>query len=111
MIISGGVNIYPAKIEAALLGLPFVADACVIGVPNDEWGEEVRALVQLVSRVDMPDEDEARREITAHCRRELAGYQVPREVEFRAELPRTEVGKIARRLLRDPYWKGRSRRV
>ncbi len=111
VIISGGVNIYPAQIEAALLGLPFVADVCVIGVPNDEWGEEVRALVQLVAGQNTPNEDEARSEITAHCRGELSGYQVPREIEFRTELPRTEAGKIARRLLRDPYWEGRSRRV
>lgn len=116
VIISGGVNIYPAKIEAVLLALPFVADVCVIGVPNDEWGEEVRALVQLISPEDLPDrdtvdQDGARSEILSQCRSQLAGYEVPREIEFRADLPRTETGKLARRLLREPYWEGRQRRV
>jgi long-chain acyl-CoA synthetase len=111
VIISGGVNVYPAQIEAALLELPFVADACVIGVPNEEWGEEVRALVELVAGPDAPAESEARAAIDAHCRRRLAGYEVPRAVEFRDALPRTETGKLARRRLRAPYWEGRGRRV
>jgi long-chain acyl-CoA synthetase len=107
VIVSGGVNVYPAQIEAALLAHPAVADCCVVGVPDDEWGEAVHAVVQLVD----PAADGWADELAAWCRERLAGYQLPRSFEVRAELPRTEAGKLARRTLRDGYWQGRSRRI
>jgi long-chain acyl-CoA synthetase len=109
VIISGGVNVYPAQIEAALLGHPLVADCCVVGVPDDEWGESIRAVVQLVPGQSAgPDVAEM---LTAHCRAQLSGYQVPRAVDFDDQLPRTETGKLARRTIRDRYWAGRERRI
>ena len=106
VIISGGVNIYPAQVESVLLELPEVADCCVVGVPNEEWGEEVRAVVQLVA----PDTLSADA-ILAHCQERLSGYQIPRGVDFDPQLPRTEAGKLARRSIRARYWEGRKRRV
>ncbi|MFN8026741.1 MAG: AMP-binding protein [Acidimicrobiia bacterium] len=106
VIISGGVNIYPAQVESVLLGHPGVADCCVVGVPDDEWGESVRAVVQPT---EASAEDAAG--ILAFCRERLAGYQVPRAVDFVDELPRTETGKLARRTVRDRYWEGRARRI
>jgi long-chain acyl-CoA synthetase len=109
VIISGGVNVYPAQIEAALLGYPLIADCCVVGVPDDEWGESVRAVVQLVPEVDAsPDLAE---QLIAHCRTQLSGHQVPRAVDFDDALPRTENGKLARRTIRNRYWAGRERRI
>ena len=109
VIISGGVNVYPAQIEAVLLAHPAVADCCVVGVPDDEWGESVRAVVQPAPRSG-PD-DELADALLAHCRAGLAGYQVPRAVDFDADLPRTETGKLARRLVRERYWIDRPRRI
>jgi long-chain acyl-CoA synthetase len=106
VINSGGVNVYPAQIEAALLEHPAVADCCVVGVPDDEWGELVHAVVQPVQEDALTADD-----VIAHCRSRLAGYQVPRGVEFEPELPRTETGKLARRVIRDRYWAGRDRRI
>ena len=106
VIISGGVNIYPAQIEAVLLEHPAVADCCVVGVPDDEWGERVHAVVHLTDG-GATDADE----LLAHCRARLAGYQVPRSVELADALPRTETGKLARRTIRERYWAGRSRRI
>lgn len=108
VIISGGVNIYPAQIESAILELEAVADCCVVGIPNEEWGEEVRAVVQLVEGA-RPEDFEAL--LVAHCRASLAGYQVPRGVDFDTDLPRTETGKLARRTIRDRYWTTRERRL
>ena len=108
VIISGGVNIYPAQIESAILDLPIVADCCVVGIPNEEWGEEVRAIVQLVEGAEEAGAGDA---IVAHCREHLSGVQVPRGVDFDADLPRTETGKLARKALRERYWAGRSRRL
>ena len=106
VIISGGVNIYPAQVESVLLGHPAVADCCVVGVPDDEWGESVRAVVQASEseRFDAAA-------VLAFCRERLAGYQVPRAIDVVDELPRTETGKLARRAVRDGYWAGRSRRI
>jgi long-chain acyl-CoA synthetase len=105
MIISGGVNIYPAEIESVLVNHPAVADAAVFGVPNDEFGEEVKAVVELV-----PGRATDEAELVAHCREHLAGFKVPRSVEFRS-LPRTPTGKLLKRELRDPYWAGQSRSI
>jgi long-chain acyl-CoA synthetase len=109
VIISGGVNVYPAQIEAALLTHPAVADCCVVGVPDDEWGESVRAVVQPVAGEVPGPELEA--SLLSRCRTELPGHLVPRAVDFDAELPRTETGKLARRTVRDRYWAGRERRI
>jgi long-chain acyl-CoA synthetase len=108
VIISGAVNIYPSQIESVLMELDSVADCCVVGIPNEEWGEEVRAVVQLEPSADLPNPEEA---ILRHCRDRLSGYQVPRGVDFDRELPRTETGKLARRTIRARYWKDQERRV
>jgi long-chain acyl-CoA synthetase len=102
LIISGGVNIYPAEIEGWLAGHPAVADVGVIGVPNEEWGEEVKAVVEL--REDVEPSSQLADELIAHCREGLASYKVPRSVDFRATLPRTDTGKLYKRILREEYW-------
>jgi len=109
VIISGGVNIYPAQIEAVLLAHADVADCCVVGVPDDEWGESVQAVVQPAEG-RVPDHTFSA-ELLAHCRDALAAYQVPRGLDFDDALPRTETGKLARRSVRDRYWAGRDRRI
>ncbi|MEV6108083.1 acyl-CoA synthetase [Streptomyces sp. NPDC051940] len=109
MIISGGVNIYPAEIEAALLTHPAVADAAVFGIPHDDWGEEVKAVVEPAEG-HAPDPELAAA-ILAHCDRNLAGYKRPRTVDFIAHMPRDPNGKLYKRRLRDPYWEGREKAV
>jgi len=105
MIISGGVNIYPAEIEAVLHGFPDVLDCGVFGIPDDEWGEAVHAVVQ--PKGDTLDLDALRAYVDEH----LAGYKRPRTYEIRSELPRTESGKLLKRQLRDEHWKGRASAV
>ncbi len=109
VIISGGVNIYPAEVDAALLSHPAVADSATVGAPNEEWGEEVRAVVQLEAGY-APSQALAD-ELVAHCRARLAHFKCPRRVDFDADLPRHETGKIYRRLVRDRYWQGRERKI
>lgn len=109
MIISGGVNIYPTEVEAVLLTHPQVGDAAVLGVPNEEWGEEVKAVVEPAEGVT--PSDELAEELLAHCRSRLAGYKVPRSLDFRDELPRYPTGKLYKRLLRDEYWQGHERKI
>jgi long-chain acyl-CoA synthetase len=102
MIISGGVNIYPQETEDLLITHPKVADAAVIGVPNADLGEEVKAVVQVMPGVaanDAPVE-----ELLAFCREHLSRHKVPRSIDFEAELPRLPTGKLYKRLLRDRYW-------
>ena len=106
MIISGGANIYPAEIEEALHRHPAVADAAVFGVPSEEWGERVHAAIQLRAGAAATAED-----LEAFARQHLAGYKVPREFSFHAELPRGADGKLLKRLLREPYWAGRAARI
>ncbi|MBL8363593.1 MAG: AMP-binding protein [Rubrivivax sp.] len=112
MVISGGVNIYPAEIEAALLELPWVQDCAVIGVPDAEFGEAVLALVVLHEPPPaLAGDDAAREALRAHLAARLARYKLPRRFEFRAALPRDDAGKLLKRVLREPYWQGQGRRV
>jgi long-chain acyl-CoA synthetase len=104
MIISGGVNIYPQEAENVLVMHPKVADAAVFGVPNEEMGEEVKAVVQPVDMALAGPELE--RELIAYCKESLAGFKCPRSVDFEAELPRHPTGKLYKRLLKDRYWQG-----
>jgi long-chain acyl-CoA synthetase len=104
LIISGGVNVYPAEIDAVLLTHPAVGDAATIGVPHPEWGEEVKAVIELKPGVEPSPALVA--ELLALCRRELAGYKCPRTVDFVDHLPREDNGKIYKRKLRDQYREG-----
>ena len=106
MVVSGGENIYPAEVENVLLGVPGVGDAAVIGVPDDTWGETVKAVV-----VRAPGSDVAADAIIAFCRERLAHYKCPTSVDFTETLPRNPSWKILKRELREPYWVGRERRV
>ena len=109
MIISGGVNIYPAEIEGVLGGHDLVADVAVIGVPNEEYGEEVKAVV--VANDGVSADDALRETLIAHCREHLAGYKRPRSIAFVDELPRTGTGKIQKAKVRAPYWEGVDRAI
>jgi long-chain acyl-CoA synthetase len=107
VIISGGVNIYPAEVDAALTMHPAVADVATVGVPNEEFGEEVKAVV-VVAANHQPSEALAR-ELIEFCRARLAHFKCPRSIDFAAEVPRSEAGKIYRRKVRERYWEGRGR--
>jgi long-chain acyl-CoA synthetase len=104
MIITGGVNVYPQEAENVLTMHPAVFDVAVIGVPNEDFGEEVKAVVQLAEGHEPSEELE--RQLIAYCRERLADVKCPRTVDFRDELPRHPTGKLYKRLLRDEYWKG-----
>lgn len=109
MIVSGGVNVYPAEVEAVLVGAGPVVDAAVFGIPDEDMGESVRAAVVLAdgARWDAAVEQE----VVAHCRAHLAGYKCPRSFEVRDELPRSEAGKLLKRPMRDPWWVGQERSI
>jgi long-chain acyl-CoA synthetase len=109
MIISGGQNIYPAEIESALLRHPAVGDVAVFGVPDDNWGESVKAVVEPAP--GHPAGDALTAELIAFCAEQLAGYKRPRSVDFLETMPRDPNGKLQKRRLRDPYWAGRERAV
>jgi long-chain acyl-CoA synthetase len=106
MVISGGVNIYPAEIEAVAIGLPGVKDCAVFGIPDEEFGE---ALLMLVEPQDghVLEPEAVRRHLALH----LAGYKVPSRIEIRTGLPREDSGKIFKRRLREPYWEKAGRRI
>jgi long-chain acyl-CoA synthetase len=105
MIISGGVNIYPAEIEGVLITHPAVRDVAVFGVPDPEFGEQVKAVVELEDGHE--PSDALADDLIAFSRRTLAGYKAPRSVDFLDALPRTPTGKLYKRLLRDPFWANR----
>jgi len=109
MIITGGVNVYPQEAENLLTMHPKVADVAVFGVPNDDFGEEVKAVVQPADGVDPSPELAA--ELIAYCREHLADVKCPRSVDFRGELPRHPTGKLYKRLLKDEYWREAGRSI
>jgi long-chain acyl-CoA synthetase len=109
VIVSGAVNIYPAEIESVLQGHPAVADAAVVGVPNHEWGEEVRGIVELQD--GWPQTPETGVALIEHCRSRLAHYKCPKAIDFVETLGRDPNGKLRKRVLRAPYWEGRERRI
>jgi long-chain acyl-CoA synthetase len=106
MVVSGGENIYPRVVEEVLFKHPAIAEVAVIGVPDEQWGETLKAIV--VFRQGMTATEE---EIIEFCRGKLGGFERPRSVDFVDALPRTPSGKVLKRILREPYWAGRSRRV
>lgn len=109
MIVSGGVNIYPQEAENVLVMHPKLVDAAVFGVPNDEFGEEVKAVVQPADGVTGGPDLES--ELIGYCRAHLASYKCPRTIEFEPELPRDPNGKLYKRRIRDRYWAGRASRI
>lgn len=109
MIISGGVNIYPAEIESVLIVHPNVRDVAVFGIPDDDWGEAVKAVVELAPGVT-PGPKVAE-ELLALCKERLASFKCPRSIDFSPELPRDPNGKLYKRKLRDPYWAGRDKNI
>jgi acyl-CoA synthetase (AMP-forming)/AMP-acid ligase II len=106
MIISGGENIYSAEVENALAQHPAVAACAVIGIPSDQWGESVHAVVVL-----KPDVKPEASELIDHCKALIAGYKCPRSVDFVAALPLSGAGKVLKTTLREPFWRGRTRNV
>ena len=109
MVISGGVNVYPQEVENALVMHPAVMDVAVFGVPDDDLGEQVKAVVEPAPGVAAGAELE--RQLIAYCREHLAAVKCPRSIDFAAELPRLPTGKLYKRLLRDRYWEGREVRI
>jgi long-chain acyl-CoA synthetase len=109
MIISGGVNIYPAEIESVLLTHPKVGDVAVFGIPHEEWGEEVKAVIQPIDGVAGGPALTA--EILDFLKDRLAKYKTPKTIDYVAEMPRDPNGKLYKRKLRDPYWEGRTRNI
>ncbi len=106
MIVSGGMNIYPAEIEAVMIGHPKIAEVAVIGVPDEKWGQSVKAVVIPAPGVEVTEE-----EIIEWCRGKMAGYRIPRSVDFVSELPKTPTGKVKKKVLRESYWKGIDRKI
>ena len=106
MIISGGENVYPAEVESAIFGHPQVLEVAVIGIPDDKWGETVKAVV-----VPKPGEEVDPASVIAWARERIAPYKVPKSVDVIEALPRNASGKILRKDLRAPYWEGRERMV
>jgi long-chain acyl-CoA synthetase len=106
MIISGAENIYPAEVESAIFGHPAVADVAVIGVPDERWGEAVKAVVVLKPGAEANEAD-----ILNFSRQRIAAFKVPKSVDFVDALPRNASGKVLKRELKEPYWAGKERNV
>ncbi len=106
MIVSGGENVYPAEVENVLMKHPEVADVAVIGVPDEKWGEAVKAIVVPAAGATATADD-----LITFCREHLAGYKLPKSVDFAEVLPRNPSGKLLKRELREPYWAGVDRRI
>lgn len=109
LIISGGVNIYPQEVDSGVMQHPAVYDVCTIGIPNDEWGEEVKSVIQLNPGFEAGDELAA--ELIEFARAKVANYKCPKSIDFVADLPRLPTGKIQRRIVREPYWQGRTKQI
>ena len=109
MIISGGVNIYPQECENLLISHPKVGDAAVFGVPNEDLGEEVKAVVEVMP--EFPASAALEAELIAYCKSQLAHQKCPRSIDFEHELPRLPTGKLYKRLLRDLYWGDKQSRI
>lgn len=109
MIVSGGVNIYPQEAESVLHCHPAVADVAVIGVPNEEYGEEVKAVIQ--PKEEVVDPETLANDIIAFCRKRLSPVKCPRSIDFVDELPRNEAGKLVKRLVKEPYWRDHKSRI
>ncbi|MBI2709245.1 MAG: acyl-CoA synthetase [Actinobacteria bacterium] len=109
MIISGGVNIYPAEIEAAFLSHPAVGDVAVFGIPHPDWGEEIKAVVEPAAGVEPGPE--LTDSLLAHCGERLGRFKIPKTIDYVDELPRDPNGKLYKRKLRDPYWEGHERAI
>ena len=106
MIVSGGENVYPKTVETVLFTHSDIADVAVIGVPHEKWGETVKAEVVLRNGSSVSEED-----LIEYCRDKMGGFERPSSVDFVEELPRNAGGKVLKRELREPYWKGHGRRV
>jgi acyl-CoA synthetase (AMP-forming)/AMP-acid ligase II len=106
MVISGGANIYPAEVEAVLHSHPAVMDVAVIGVPDEQWGESVKGVVQL-----RPGESATADELIAFTAARIAAYKKPRSIDFVDDMPRDAAGKLLKRKIREPYWAASGRRI
>ena len=106
MIISGGENIYPAEVESALSEHPAIAEVAVIGVPDERWGEAVKAVVVL-----RPDAQVSAEALIGWARERIAGFKAPQSIDFADSLPRNGAGKLLKRELRERYWEGMDRQV
>jgi acyl-CoA synthetase (AMP-forming)/AMP-acid ligase II len=106
MIISGGFNVYCVEVEAGIMALPQVQECAVIGVPDDKWGEAVKALVVLKNGELLTEN-----QVIAHCKTKLGGVKSPKSVDFVPEIPKTPAGKFDRKTMRTPYWATRDREV
>jgi long-chain acyl-CoA synthetase len=107
MIVTGGENVYAAEVENAIAKHASVAASAVIGIPSEQWGEAVHAVVVLKPGAAKFSAEELR----AHCKNLIAGYKCPRSVEFRDALPMSGVGKVTKNVLREPHWKNMARKV
>ena len=104
------MNIYPAEIEGALLTHPKVADAAVFGIPHDDWGEEIKAVVEPAPGVE-PGDDASPTSSWRTARERLARFKLPKSIDYTTEMPRDPNGKLYKRKLRDPYWEGQARAI
>ncbi len=106
MLVSGGFNVYPREVETVIAQHPAVYEVCVVGVPDDHWGEAVKAVVVLRQGAQASAD-----ELMRFCEGRLAGFKRPRSVDFTAQLPKNSNGKLSRKDVREPYWRGRERKV
>ena len=106
MIISGGFNVYPTEVESALYSHPSVYEVCVVGVPDDKWGEAIKGVVVLKNGERISEVD-----LIEHCTQSLAKFKKPQSIDFVDELPKNPNGKIVRRIVQEKYWQGKERKV